>query len=383
MWWAVLAFWVFLGFLIANQIFFGMRDHHHSWWRLFLWQAGSCAVWTPLVPLVLALARRFPLRLRLRPLLVHGLAAVLLAAVHLVPVTLLTLALDPYRPVAEATSFTGEYEFLMEHWFGQDVMIYVALLALAAILDFRNRQRDRRLRESVLEAELARAQLRALRLELQPHFIFNALNAVVGLLRSDDPERAEKMLIGLSELLRRTLEDRERQLVPLDEEMRLAQLYLDIEQIRFCDRLEVELRTEPGTEKVPVPSLLLQPLVENAVRHGVARRIGSGRVAVSAARRSDRLVLRVTDDGPGLESTAGRGVGLDNVASRLEAHYGADWRLDLREVVGGGTEVSIEVPIREEDTASTGTRRTLRSDAATEPAETSDVTTAVGEGERG
>lgn len=347
LWWLVLAFWVFLGFVIANQIFFGMLDHEHSWWRLFLWQAGACALWTPFVPLVFGLARSFPLGLKVRPYLVHAAAAMLLAAVHLVPVTLLMLVLDPYAPVSEATSFVDEYEFMMLHWFGQDAVIYVALLALAAIVDFRERQKNRRLRQSVLEAELARAELRALRLELQPHFIFNALNAVVGLLRREDPADAEKMLIGLSELLRRTLDGRGRQCVPLVEELRLVRLYLDIERIRFGDRFEVSLEAEPGSENASVPSLLLQPLVENAVRHGVARHSGRGRVGVHARRSGDRLVLRVTDDGPGPETAeAGHGVGLDNVSSRLEALYGRDWELALGSGAEGGTEVRIELPWR-------------------------------------
>lgn len=350
MWWAVLAFWIFLGFVIANQIFWGMRDHHHSWWRLFLWQAGSCAIWTPFVPLVFALARRFPLYRRLPSFAVHAAAAVVVAAVHLVPVTVLTILLDPYRPVSEATSFVDEYEFMMLHWFGQDVLIYAGLLAVGAVIDFRERQKNRRIRESMLQAELARAQLRALRLELQPHFIFNAMNAVVGLLRNGDPGRAEKMLIGLSELLRRTLDGRERPLVPLAEELRVVRLYLDVEQIRFSDRLEIVFETEPGTERALVPNLLLQPLAENAVRHGVTRRVGARRIVISARRRRQRLLLRVIDDGPGLGTPSdGHGVGLENVSSRLEAIYGQDWSLDLRAAPDGGTEVSVEIPWQEVD----------------------------------
>ena len=325
LWWAVLAFWILLGFLIANQIYLGMLDHGHDWWRLFLWQAGACAAWTPLVPVVLALGQRFRLAFRPVPIAVHLTAAIGLTAVHLLPVA----------------------------WLGQDVVIYVAILGLGVIIESRERREQAQLRASVLEAELARAELRALRLELQPHFIFNAMNSVVGLLRGGEPERAESMLIGLSDLLRRTLDGRGRQTVPLSEELHLIRLYLDIQTVRFGDRLTIGWSIGDGTESASVPSLLLQPIVENAVRHGIAQRNAPGRIEIQAHRRGDRLHLLVRDDGPGprAESNlpgqspeAGHGTGLGNVSSRLEALYGSAWSLNLAEADGGGTEVRIELP---------------------------------------
>lgn len=362
-WWLILAFWIFLGFVIANQIFWSMPGHGHDWWRIFLWQAGAGAAWTPLVPLVFALATRFPVGRSRRHLAAHGAAALTLAALHLVAVALLSLALDPYQPVVASTSFAHEYAFMARRWLGQDLIIYVALLALSAILEAREAQEERRIRDSRLQAQLAQAQLRALRLELQPHFIFNALNSVVALMRRGDVDEAEEMLIGLSELLRRTLDGRERQLVPLKEETRLAELYLDIQKIRFADRLDVELDVAAGTEQALVPSLLLQPLIENAVQHGVARRAEGGRVRVASGRLSsngdgsDRLLLRVVDDGPGPEQDSAeaksperpgeaRGVGLANARSRLEALYGDSWSLDLGPGPDGGAEVSIRIPWR-------------------------------------
>lgn len=344
LWWAVLAFWIVLAFLITNQIYWGMRDHGHSWWRIFLWQAGACVAWTPLILPVLALARRVPPAFRPGPIGIHLLAALGLGAVHLLPVAWLEQQLDPYEPMRDAGSFREEYVFMLESWLGQDVVIYVALVGLAALAGSRERRERERLRASRLEAELARAELRALRLELQPHFIFNAMNSVVGLLRSDETERAETMLIGLSELLRRTLERRGVQEVSLAEELHLARLYLEIQEARFGERLQVAWEIAEHAERARVPSLLLQPLVENAVHHGVSRRRGRGRIEIRARRKDGRLILVIRDDGPGPVGPASPGLGLENVSSRLEALYSEDWSLELKSPDEGGAEVFIDLP---------------------------------------
>jgi LytS/YehU family sensor histidine kinase len=200
-----------------------------------------------------------------------------------------------------------------------------------------------------LEAELAQAQLRALKSQLQPHFLFNTLHAITVLIRHD-PESAGRMVVRLSDLLRMTLIDTEQHEVPLERELRFLRLYLEIEQTRFRDSLEVVWDVAPGLEDAAIPPLLLQPLVENALKHGVGPRAGGGRVTIAAHRRDNELVLQVTDNGPGLKnhgwSQNGSGIGLTSTQQRLEKLYGSKHRLALRENQGGGTTVSLGMPYR-------------------------------------
>lgn len=268
------------------------------------------------------------------------------AALQVVPTTLLAISIDPYTPVVEAMPFVDEYRFQLDNWLLLDVLLYFGLVAVGTGIESKRRQ----VREARLRAELAQAELRALRLELHPHFLFNALNAVAGLIQTGAVDEAERMLMGLSQLLRSTLDSRGRQLVTVAEEIQLTELYLDLQRVRFGDRLEIAFEIEGQAGSLLVPNLLLQPIVENAVRHGVGRRAEGGTITVSAARTDERLVLRVEDDGPGLPAdwseTEPSGHGLDHVASRLDAVYGDGWELELSDRPEGGVVVEIALPAR-------------------------------------
>jgi two-component system, LytTR family, sensor kinase len=220
--------------------------------------------------------------------------------------------------------------------------------------------RARELRAAQLEGSLARAQIRNLRLQLQPHFLFNALNTISATMY-DDPRSADEMLDQLSELLRASLRTAQSDEVPLAEELTLLNAYLALLHARFGERLQVAVEVEPGTETALVPSMLLQPLVENAVRHGNAERTGRGAVAVRARREAGRLVLEVEDDGPGMaEETgtagragrvaagAGKGLGLAGTAERLALLYGEDGSFEAGNVngSGGGFRVRASLPLR-------------------------------------
>jgi LytS/YehU family sensor histidine kinase len=198
-----------------------------------------------------------------------------------------------------------------------------------------------------LETQLAQAQLQTLKMQLHPHFLFNTLNAIAGLVRDSRNKAAVNMLAGLSDLLRYTLENAGKQEVPLKEELEFLELYLDIQQMRFSDRLRVELQIEPETLGALVPNLILQPLVENAIRHGVSRRAASGTIGVSAKRDDALLCIRIYDDGPGLKRDKGRGVecvGLSNTRARLRQLYSEDQRFSLTEREGGGVEATLIIP---------------------------------------
>ena len=198
-----------------------------------------------------------------------------------------------------------------------------------------------------LEARLARAQLQSLRLQLHPHFLFNTLNTINALIGTDR-RAAERVISGLSELLRMSLSSASEQEVTLARELELLAHYIEIQQIRFQDRLTVRFQIDPEARSALVPNLMLQPLVENAIRHGIAPRAAPGHVLVTARRRDERLELRVVDDGVGEAAGAEHrdGVGLGNTRARLLSLYGADHRFEAGTPETGGFAVTLEIPYR-------------------------------------
>jgi signal transduction histidine kinase len=204
-----------------------------------------------------------------------------------------------------------------------------------------------------LRAELAEAELRALRAQVHPHFLFNALNTIAALVR-EQPAAAEDTITRLAEVFRYTLRASDREFARLGEELEFLRSYLDIERVRFGKRLQVEERIEPGLEALLVPSLLLQPVVENAVRHGVSAQNQGGTIIISARREGDRLILEVRDDGPGFEpgvTPSGNGFGLHSVRERLRG-AGPPHDLNIETTPGGGTTVRITLPLRALETGS-------------------------------
>lgn len=221
--------------------------------------------------------------------------------------------------------------------------IYLAIVSLAHALHFYRRSKDRERRSLELEASLAKARLEALKMQLQPHFLFNSLNAIAELVHHD-PKAADEMITALSHLLRLTLETSGEQELPLRRELEFVERYLAIERVRFGERLHFSLEIAPDTQTALVPTFLLQPLVENAVRHGLAPHPHAGRVTVRAHREDDRLHLSVSDDGVGLPASPKirEGIGLANTRARLRELYDGHASLELRAETG--LHVSITLP---------------------------------------
>jgi two-component system, LytTR family, sensor kinase len=208
------------------------------------------------------------------------------------------------------------------------------------------------LRATQLESQLTKATLSALKMQLHPHFLFNTLNAIVVLVRQRRVGEADEMLTNLSELLRQTLAGWETQEVPLRREIELINLYLDIQRVRFEDNLTVAMSLSPATLNALVPSLLLQPLVENAVQHGVSKSSAPVRIELKSTLRDSTLELQVCDDGPGISGEGSEnGVGLSNTRARLEQLYGEQQSLLLGAGEGGGTIVTVSLPYRPEEGA--------------------------------
>jgi two-component system LytT family sensor kinase len=301
-------------------------------------------VWTLASVPIAALARRFPLTgpRPVRAALVHALAAFSLPALHSAVVVGVRLSLDHY-PVP--TSFMREFPGMAMTLSMSNILFYAVVVAAVHGIEAWRRDRSRELREAQLVARLSEAELQVLRMQLQPHFLFNTLHGISALLESD-PRGARRMLTRLADLLRLSLRTDGAQEVPLREELAFLEQYLEIQRMRFGDRLQVTI--EAAEADVLVPRLLLQPLVENAIRHGIARRAGAGHVRVAAVRDGDRLRLTVEDDGAGLgDPDKGHGIGLSNTRARLAQLYGSAAELELASGVQGGALVTVLIPLRE------------------------------------
>jgi LytS/YehU family sensor histidine kinase len=206
--------------------------------------------------------------------------------------------------------------------------------------------REREAQQSRLVAQLADAKLSALRMQLNPHFLFNSLNAITVLVRDQNTRDASRMLELLSGVLRQVLQSDKRQEVTLDDELRFIEKYLAIEQVRFSDRLQVRLSIDSSVRNALVPEFILQPLVENAVRHGVAKRSEAGLIEITGRESNGKLVLSVRDNGPGYVAASNAGVGLANTRARLETLFGEAGRLEVLNAEGGGTIATLRFPSR-------------------------------------
>jgi two-component system LytT family sensor kinase len=289
-------------------------------------------LWALLTPLVVWLARRLPLT--------PGRLALTVPA-HVVcglGVGLLKVLLEN----AGRQWLLGVRPYLLISNVALQMLIYWALVAFTVVLDRFGRNQAR---AAEAEARLSQAQVQLLRSQLQPHFLFNALNAVSELVH-EDPEKADRMIGLLSDLLRATLEAGDRPEVPLDEELELVDRYLAIQRIRFGDRLRVETSAGPECAALLVPHLCLQPLVENAIRHGLSSRARGGTITIGAAVDDRALVLTVADDGVGLGPPLVDGIGLANTRARLVSLYGPEGRLAVEPRPEGGTVATIRLPRR-------------------------------------
>jgi len=303
-----------------------------------------CA-WAPLTPVMVWLARRYSLvgSAWKRNFLVHLPAFFVISATHSAAATFITLAVKPFDNMGSSpTTFWPRFLSRMQGAFGSDLLVYGAVIGVCYAFDYYRKYREREFQATQLEAQLAQAQLDSLRTQLHPHFLFNTLNGIVGLVRD--------MLVGLSDLLRRAREHSTQQEVELKEEINFLQLYLNIQQMRFSDRLEIEIDIDPNTASALVPSLILQPLAENALRHGIGRSVASGLVGIRSRTENGSLKLTVFDNGAGLPENwqlkSSGGIGLANTAARLQQLYNENHRFDIRNRPEGGVEVVIVVPFR-------------------------------------
>jgi signal transduction histidine kinase len=319
-------------------------------WRLMVLNLAYWYVPAALTGTIFRIAHRFRVDTTGWPktLAVHASAAVTFSVIHLAGMISVRALLRPGRSFpgyGSWTSFVQGIYFTNLDW---ALMTYSAIVGLSFALGYYRESQARALGAANLEARLAQARLRTLEAELHPHFLFNTLHAISTLIHTQ-PDAADRMISRLSDLLRITFSRSDAAVVPLHEELEFLQKYLEIEQTRFQDRLTVEFDIDPDTLDAAVPRLILQPLVENAIKHGVAPRTAPGRIAIVSCLEADRLCLQVRDNGVGLSSAARagehHGVGLSNTRDRLECLYGVSQQLDLVES-GDGLTVQIHLPFR-------------------------------------
>jgi len=317
------------------------------WQRQLLFNFVCYYLWWALTPLILKLDRRWRLEGAgwARGAWAHGIASIVLGTAHL-PVSQLIFKLI-YNPLAGWERFMPGLWPLFRDNIHLNILSYWAIIGVYYVLDYHHRWREREVRAAELERALSEAQLQALKMQLHPHFLFNALNSIAALMHTD-VDAADTMLVRLSDLLRRALDQAGAQEVTLGQELDFLRPYLEIEKIRFQERLSVEFAVPAELLNVRVPNLILQPLVENAIRHGIAARTAAGRIAVSATRTGDTLNLEVRDNGRGLRGAEAPvdGIGLSNTRARLERLYGAAQSFGLVNLPEGGLAARISLPLR-------------------------------------
>jgi two-component system, LytTR family, sensor kinase len=351
----ITAVWAVLGLIYAGQTYFEMRSEgmQHAGWRVFSWGTLMWLTWAPLTPVIVWFARRFSLidGAWKKNLLVHLPAFLATSVLHSAAATVITLSIDPFDGLDDSPkTFWPRFLGRAQGSFRSDLLIYGGVIGICYALDYYRKYREREILASRLEAQLAQAQLDSLRMQLHPHFLFNTLNGIVGLVRDNKNQAAVSMLVGLSDLLRHTLEHSSRQEVELREELSFIKLYLSIQEMRFSDRLRIEFDIDPATAKALVPNLILQPLTENALRHGIAGTAASGVVGITSAVENGHLRLMVYDNGGGLpddwQMKGSTGIGLANTAARLQQLYDDNHQFDIRNRDEGGVEVLIIMPLR-------------------------------------
>lgn len=304
-------------------------------------------VWAALTPLVVWLARRFPVTADdwSRTVALHVFLGVVVSAVELGLFVLVATGYYELFMARDLPSLPDRYLTLIGRWLPIQMLIYALIVTVVTAIEHGRRARERDVRTAKLEAELARTQVHALQAQIQPHFLFNTLNTISMAVRQDQNDAAVRMMAHLSGVLRRSMEAAVRPETTLGRELRFIEDYLQIEKYRLEERLETRWDVDDTLLDARVPTMLLQPLVENAVRHGIAEQAEGGEITIHARKMNGTVDVRVEDTGAGLDPEAEAHIGLQNVRRRLDAQYGSSASLSLAPRPGGGTVARVTLPL--------------------------------------
>lgn len=351
----VLAGWTLLALLETAKEWVGWRERGspRGWGTVAAVNLPFWLYWAAVTPVAVALARRYPLSgpTAVRSLLVHLAASVVAALGHAAVTAGFAVWLVAPTGQLSNPSFGAQFQPLVEGYLLLEMFVYWMILGVTQAFMFHRRLVSARVDTARAEARAARseilaaeAQLQALRMEVDPHFLFNAMNAVSGLVRTGDSAGATDMLARIGDLLRVTLRYGREKSVTLGRELDFVREYLAIESVRIGDRLSIDIQSDPDLLQVRVPPLLLQPLVENAIRHGIAPVPGPARVGIRVARRGDEVVIEVLDSGPGPVEGWVAGTGLSNVRARIEGEYEGRGHLEVGRGRDGGGRIVVRLP---------------------------------------
>jgi signal transduction histidine kinase len=341
------AFWTLVGLAFASQFYLSssLLGRPVTWMQAISYSLEDWYVYAVLSWPVLRLARRFP---------PESATPVRTAAIHLGAALVFSLAYVGLRAlvgqvhnlvVDEPATFAEVFRPLLVKTFPFNLLIYGVIISASHALDYYRKYHERTIQTLELEKHLTEARLQSLLRQLKPHFLFNTLNGIASLMYSD-VAAADRMLVRLSELLRQTMAQSGAPLASLRDELAFLEKYLEIERIRFRDRLVVQVDADPATLDAQVPSLILQPLVENAIRHGIEPHERAGRIVLRAARAGENLVLTVTDNGGGVPPGGFKreGIGLTNTRARLNELYGPRHGFELANEPAGGLCIRLTLP---------------------------------------
>lgn len=349
-WFWIASIWGGIGLFDATQTVLTMRSMgmHHYWTRLFLTLWLSWLPWLFATPLVFRLGRRYPPSQwkRTSTWAIHLCACASIGLVYAAWVAMWESWLNPWAFSPGPDPFPQLWWHKFDASLLSVAILYGVILLVSRLVDSQEALARQQTETARLNEQLSKAQFDALRRQIEPHFLFNTLNAIAGLVREKRNDAAVSMIAKLSDFLRRVVDDSDRQQVSLGEELDFTQKYLDIQKVRFAERLEFSVDVPAELLSAQVPSLILQPMVENAIKHGIAQRAHGGAIRIAAARLNGTLTLRVYNDGPSLPAgweTGASGIGISNVRTRLQSLYGEGFELTLRNQ-RGGVEASVSVP---------------------------------------
>jgi two-component system, LytTR family, sensor kinase len=352
-WQWIAAIWCAGALFDASQTVMIMHaeGRHHNWLPLFGIELVSWLPWALATPLVIRLTRRYPIirGMSVRTVAVHAAAFAIISMVAETWSAVLQMLFNPWNNRKWPT-FVDTWTTSLLYQALMFVIVYALILTATLVLDAQERMSRQVAETARLNEELSRAQLAALRRQIEPHFMFNTLHAIAGLVRDHRNDAAVSMIVGLSEFLRRATENSHRPQVTLAEEVEYLQRYLEIQKVRFGDRLQVSVDIPAELLRTQVPNLLLQPLVENAIKHGIAKRVAGGTIRIAGSRQDGNLCLTVYNDGPSVPTdwqATHTGVGLGNLRTRLQILHGNESELQLRRADPGGVEVVVTLPLKE------------------------------------
>ena len=353
-WLIIFGVWTLIGLFFASQ--FALQNQLSEspvpFWRILSWQLASGYAWFLASPFILWLSKRYPFEDgRWKASVPIHIVASIVVSLAILTIDTYVLPKLGYLARFNLTSFWETYKILFFVNFHFAIAIYWGVVAIHQAILYYRKYRERDLKTSQLEARLASSRLQVLKMQLHPHFLFNTLNAISELVHCD-PDTADRMLTDLSDLLRMSFESLEVQEIPLKQELEFLRKYLEIERTRFHDRLEVKMDIGPDTLDASVPNMILQPLVENAIKHGISPKAEGGHINIEAWRKNGHLHLSVSDDGVGVNSGGVKafteGVGLSNTRRRLKHMYGEGHKFELEpEDDDHGLNVRLDIPYKQ------------------------------------